>query len=73
MMKRPVERNSTRCVKPKRASEQRHNTNKKADSNQMTIVRKMETKMKKATKTVSIKMKTKTRKATITSDIIWFV
>ena len=62
-----------KCGRPRLDSALKRITSKKADSNQMTIVRKMEKKMKKATKTVSIKMKTKTRKATITSDIIWFV
>jgi len=73
MMRRPAERNSTRCVKLKQASEQGHNTNKKAVFNLMMIVRtKVKMKMR-ATKTLSIKMMTMMKKVTITSDMIWFV
>ena len=73
MMKRPAERNSMRCVKPKQASEQRHNTSKKAVFNPRMIVRTKVKMTMKATKTLLIKTMTMMKKVTITSDMIWFV
>lgn len=62
-----------RCAKLKLGLVQKLTTNKKEDFNPTTIVKKMETMMKKATKMVSIKMKMKTKKVTTISDIYWFI
>ncbi len=70
-MKKRETKNSARCVKLKQDLVRRHNMNRRADSSQKTIVKKMEKTKRKETKMVLIKTRMMTMRVTIISDMLF--